>query len=67
VLSIWQQEVDWMDSNINHGVLTVLMHPQIIGRGSRIAMLERFIQYLSHKQITITTMQTVAQHLRHTT
>jgi len=64
VLSIWQQEVDWMDANIDHGVLTVLMHPQIIGRGSRIAMLEQFITYLHAKSITISPMRTVAQRLR---
>ena len=45
VLEIWQGELDWMDGNVDGGVLTVVMHPQVIGRGHRIAMLERFIEH----------------------
>lgn len=44
VLEIWQGELEWMDANVDHGVLTVCMHPQVIGRAHRIAMLERFIE-----------------------
>jgi peptidoglycan/xylan/chitin deacetylase (PgdA/CDA1 family) len=44
VLEIWQGEFDWMDENVDGGVLTVVMHPQVIGRGHRIAMLERFVE-----------------------
>ena len=43
VLEIWREEFDWMNGNIDDGILTVTMHPQVIGRGHRIAMLERFI------------------------
>jgi peptidoglycan/xylan/chitin deacetylase (PgdA/CDA1 family) len=45
VLEIWQGEFDWMDENVDGGVLTVVMHPQVIGRGHRITMLERFIEH----------------------
>jgi peptidoglycan/xylan/chitin deacetylase (PgdA/CDA1 family) len=45
VLEIWQAEFDWMDEHVDGGVLTVCMHPQVIGRGHRIAMLERFIEH----------------------
>jgi peptidoglycan/xylan/chitin deacetylase (PgdA/CDA1 family) len=45
VLEIWQGEFDWMDEHVDGGVLTVCMHPQVIGRGHRIAMLERFIEH----------------------
>jgi len=44
VLEVWQAELDWMDANVEGGVLTVCMHPQVIGRGHRVAMLERFIE-----------------------
>jgi peptidoglycan/xylan/chitin deacetylase (PgdA/CDA1 family) len=44
VLEVWQAELDWMDANVDGGVLTVCMHPQVIGRGHRVAMLERFIE-----------------------
>jgi peptidoglycan/xylan/chitin deacetylase (PgdA/CDA1 family) len=45
VLEIWQAELDYMRGKVPGGVLTVTMHPQIIGRAHRLAMLERFIQY----------------------
>ncbi len=43
VLEIWTAEFEWMHQNVEGGILTVAMHPQVIGRGSRIAMLETFI------------------------
>ena len=43
VLEIWTADVDWMDEHLEGGVLTVMLHPQVIGRGHRIAMLEQFI------------------------
>jgi peptidoglycan-N-acetylglucosamine deacetylase len=45
VLEIWTAEVDWMDEHVDGGVLTVCMHPQVIGRGHRMAMLERFVAH----------------------
>ena len=44
VLEIWRGEFDWMHEHVDGGVLTVCMHPQVIGRGHRIAMLEQFIE-----------------------
>jgi peptidoglycan/xylan/chitin deacetylase (PgdA/CDA1 family) len=46
VLEIWCAEYDYMASYEPGGVMTVTMHPQIIGRGHRIAMLERFITHV---------------------
>lgn len=45
VLEIWRDEFDWMDEHLDGGVLTVCMHPQVIGRGHRVAMLERYIEH----------------------
>jgi peptidoglycan/xylan/chitin deacetylase (PgdA/CDA1 family) len=45
VLAIWQAEFDWMDANVDGGVLTFTLHPQVIGRGSRIAMLDALIRH----------------------
>ena len=45
VLEIWTEEFDWMDGHVDGGVLTVCMHPQVIGRGHRVAMLERFVRH----------------------
>lgn len=43
VLEIWMGEFDWMHSHIDGGLLTLALHPQVIGRGHRIAMLTQFI------------------------
>ena len=45
VLEIWQSEFDWMHKNMNGGILTIAMHPQVIGRAHRLVMLEQFIEH----------------------
>ena len=45
VLEIWQGELDWMHEHVDGGVLVVTMHPQVIGRAHRVAMLERFVEH----------------------
>jgi peptidoglycan-N-acetylglucosamine deacetylase len=45
VLEIWRGEFDWMDAHEDGGVLTVCMHPQVIGRGHRMAMLDAFVAH----------------------
>jgi peptidoglycan-N-acetylglucosamine deacetylase len=64
VLEIWAAEVDWMHTRVEGGVLTVTMHPQIIGRGHRMAMLERFVEhYLNHSDVRFERMGDVAGRL----
>jgi peptidoglycan/xylan/chitin deacetylase (PgdA/CDA1 family) len=46
VLEIWAGEFDYMVEHERHGVLTLTMHPQVIGRGHRMVLLERFIQHV---------------------
>jgi peptidoglycan-N-acetylglucosamine deacetylase len=46
VLEIWKGEFDYMVSHEAGGVLTLTMHPQVIGRGHRMALLERFIAHV---------------------
>jgi peptidoglycan/xylan/chitin deacetylase (PgdA/CDA1 family) len=43
VLEIWLEELRYAWAMDDGGVLTITMHPEAIGRGSRIRMLERFI------------------------
>jgi peptidoglycan/xylan/chitin deacetylase (PgdA/CDA1 family) len=43
VLEIWEGELRYAWANEPGGVLTITMHPEAIGRGHRLAMLERFI------------------------
>ena len=45
VLEIWAGEFDWMHQHVDGGVLMVAMHPQVIGRGHRMAMLEQFVAH----------------------
>lgn len=43
VLEIWQGELEWAHANVPGGVYDLTMHPQAIGRGHRLVMLERLI------------------------
>ncbi len=65
VFEIWQKNFDWMHHNIDNGILTVAMHPQVIGRGHRIAMLEDFILHCQEQRegVIFSRMGDVAQAL----
>jgi peptidoglycan/xylan/chitin deacetylase (PgdA/CDA1 family) len=52
VFEIWTKDFDWMHHNHPNGVLTAAMHPQVIGRGHRIEMLEQFIQHVQSRRDT---------------
>ncbi len=43
VLEIWTEELRYAYANAPGGLLTVTVHPECIGRGHRMAMLERFL------------------------
>jgi peptidoglycan/xylan/chitin deacetylase (PgdA/CDA1 family) len=46
------------------GIFTLLMHPQIIGRPSRLEMLKEFIAFMkSHEGVWISTCANIAQYL----
>ncbi len=44
VLEIWTADYNWMHDHIEGGILTIAMHPQVIGRAHRIMMLRQFIE-----------------------
>jgi peptidoglycan-N-acetylglucosamine deacetylase len=44
VFEIWSGELEWAHANVPGGVFDLTMHPQAIGRGSRLAMVERLIE-----------------------
>jgi peptidoglycan/xylan/chitin deacetylase (PgdA/CDA1 family) len=65
VLEIWEPELDWMHTNVDRGVMTLVLHPQVIGRAHRIQMLERFIlKALTYNDLSFERMDTVAQRLQ---
>ena len=43
MLEIWLAELRYAHAHAPGGLLTVTMHPECIGRGHRMAMLEAFI------------------------
>ena len=45
VFEIWAGEFDYLAGHEPGGVMTLTMHPQVIGRGHRMMLLERFIQH----------------------
>jgi peptidoglycan/xylan/chitin deacetylase (PgdA/CDA1 family) len=64
VLEIWAGEFDYMIEHERDGVFTLTMHPQVIGRGHRIALLEHFIQHvLSRSSARFARMGDVAREL----
>jgi len=44
VYEIWHAELEWAHGNVPGGVFDLTMHPQAIGRGHRLVMLERLIE-----------------------
>jgi peptidoglycan-N-acetylglucosamine deacetylase len=63
VLEIWRGEFDWMHEHVDGGVLTVTMHPQVIGRGHRIAMLDAFVRHCGERGAHFERMGDVAKRL----
>ena len=63
VLEIWQGEFDYMHERIDGGVLNVAMHPQVIGRGHRMLMLEQFVAHCRAAGARFTTLAEVARAL----
>src|SRR5712671_2346241 len=54
-------DFDYLYDRIGEGVYTLTMHPQVIGRGHRILMLERLIRHIqSHPGVEFKTMLEVA-------
>jgi peptidoglycan-N-acetylglucosamine deacetylase len=57
-LETWKGEFDYLHGRIGKGILNITMHPQTIGRGHRILMLEEFIRYVAdHPGVSFTTLR----------
>jgi peptidoglycan/xylan/chitin deacetylase (PgdA/CDA1 family) len=65
VEEIWREEFDFMQREIDGGVFTLTMHPQVIGRGHRILMLERLIAHFKgHEGVRFSTLAEAADAFR---
>ncbi len=51
VLEIWKDEFDYALKNTQNGLFTLTLHPQVIGRGHRIGMLEKLIQHMLEQEV----------------
>lgn len=68
VEEIWRGDFDYMYQKVDGGVFNLTMHPQVIGRGHRMLMLERLITYFrEHDGVQFTTLGEAAEAFRVTT
>lgn len=57
VEEIWKGDFDYAYANCLGGIYNLTMHPQVIGRGHRVVMLERLIDYFeNHDGVTFETL-----------
>jgi peptidoglycan-N-acetylglucosamine deacetylase len=62
--AIWQGEFDYCRVELRDGLFTLTCHPEIIGRGSRIAMLDRLVTHMkSQKNVRFSTLREEARRL----
>ncbi|MEA2515967.1 MAG: peptidoglycan-N-acetylglucosamine deacetylase [Thermomicrobiales bacterium] len=65
VEEIWRGEFDFMYRDVPGGLYTLTMHPQVIGRGHRLLMLERLVDYMAgHEEVRFTTLGEGAEGFR---
>lgn len=64
VEEIWRDEFDFMVRDVPNGVFTLTMHPQVIGRGHRILMLERLIAHFRAAGAEFSTLSDAADAFR---
>lgn len=62
---VWRDQFEYMYEHVPGGNLMLMLHPQSIGWGSRIAMLERFLRWCGeHPGTRFATAETVADEFR---
>ncbi|HMJ34908.1 MAG TPA: polysaccharide deacetylase [Baekduia sp.] len=60
VFGVWREEFDYMIAHAPGGILNVTMHPEVIGRGHRIAHLEQLIGHIAASGATFESLSDVA-------
>lgn len=65
VEAIWRAQWGWLVANEPGGVFNLVLHPQSIGQGLRIVMLERFLRDCAREPgVRFATLETVAEDFR---
>jgi peptidoglycan/xylan/chitin deacetylase (PgdA/CDA1 family) len=61
----WRGDFDWAYANVPGGLYNLTLHPQVIGRGHRMLMLERLIEHFkSHDGVAFETLGDYAARWR---
>jgi peptidoglycan-N-acetylglucosamine deacetylase len=64
VEEVWKDEIDDLIARDPDGFIMLTIHPQVIGRGSRLAMLERVIQYGLDQKCRFAAAASIADEFR---
>jgi peptidoglycan/xylan/chitin deacetylase (PgdA/CDA1 family) len=64
VEEVWKDEIDDLIARDPDGFIMLTIHPQVIGRGSRLAMLERVIQHGLAQKCRFATAAVIADEFR---
>jgi peptidoglycan/xylan/chitin deacetylase (PgdA/CDA1 family) len=68
VREIWQAEFDYAYANCPGGIYVLTMHPRVIGRGSRLMMLDALVEYMAgHEGVVFEPMRDHAECWRRRT
>ena len=58
-------DFDYLSDRIGEGVFTLTMHPQVMGRGHRLLLLERVIEHIRQREgVVFSKMEDVAREWR---
>ena len=64
VEEVWKDEIDDLITRDPSGFIMFALHPQVIGRGSRLAMLERVIEHALEERCRFATAADIADEFR---
>jgi len=65
ILEVWAGDFDYLHGRLGEGNYILTLHPQCIGRGHRLLMLERLVDHIrSRDGVTFRTMRDVANEFR---
>lgn len=60
----WSGDLDYMLRDVEQGVLTVTMHPEVIGRGHRLLALEEWLDRTAALDVDFVRAEDIAQRVR---
>ena len=62
---IWSAEFNYLHQRLGAGVFVLCLHPQCVGRGSRMLMLERLLDHIANADgVAFRTMEDAAAEFR---